>query len=122
MSANIQQFISIGRFKNGRLKIYHDVSNEASIYRFLYNLGFRQCEISGKRIYYRKVKDNLTPVSIAIIRNTFLKYLEQYDYRSLPSDISKNDVINWFLSKNPIRTNNKRLLLGPPPILVAGDT
>jgi hypothetical protein len=105
MNKDIHNFITIHRFKNGRIKIKHDISNESNIYKTLYEFGFRQSKLDGKRIYYHRKKGKIKLVSIEKIRKRFYQFLIAGKYKNLPKDISKDDILNWFLSKNPIRQN-----------------
>ncbi len=105
MNKDIQNFVTIHRLKNGRIKIKHDISNEANIYKLLNEFGFRQGKLNGKRIYFRRIEGKVESVNIKKIRDSFYQFLENGKFKNLPTDISKEDILNWFLGENPIRQN-----------------
>ena len=105
MKVDIQKLISIQRQKNGRIKIKHDISNEANIYKLLNEMGFFQSKLNGKRIYFQRKNGKVEIVNIRLIRDAFFNLLENENYLNRPEDISKEDILNWFLGDNPIKQN-----------------
>lgn len=105
MKKNILEFITVIKHKNGELKITHNLENEANIYKLLREWGFRKSTFKGKKNYFKETIDQKTPVSIIQMRDAFWDFLENEEFINLPEEFSKNDLLNWFLEKNPIREN-----------------
>lgn len=105
MTTDITNFIQIIRQKNGHVKIRHGINNQAYIYEYLYNLGFRQSKLDNKQIYYHRQNQEIKPVNLIQIKNAFHDFLEKEKYTNLPEDITHNDILEWYYSKSPIKEN-----------------
>lgn len=105
MGTDIKKYISIKRNKNGKVKITHDLENEANIYKLLHSLGFRKTNMNNKRFYFQKVDNDLVPVSIHDMRTKFYQMLKGFDFINVPDDVNYIDILNWNLEKQPIKPN-----------------
>lgn len=105
MKTDILGLISLHRFKNGRVKISHDTSNEANIYRLLYAMGFRQGTLDGKRVHFHKEGRNIKICYMRDLKDAFYHFLEAEQYSNCPDDLTREMILDWFLEKNPIRQN-----------------
>ena len=106
MTKSLNDFIQVKRQKNGRVKITHNISNKHNIYRFLKELGFCISRINKKRIYYQRIGDKIRIVSIFDIEDTFKSFIETTDFIDMPSDISRDEILDWFYEKQPIKQND----------------
>lgn len=110
MTRNLFEFIQVKRQKNGRVKITHDISNKHNIYKFLKKLGFCISRINRKRIYYQRIDNKIRIVSIFDIEDAFVKYLKTTDFTDMPSDISRDELLDWFYEKQPIKRSDDLLI------------
>ncbi len=101
----LNNFIKVNKLKNGKLKITHDQENERNILKFIYGLGYRRTKLGSKNIYFRKVENDLLPVSINDIRREFYELLKEFRFCDIPEDIVYTDVLNWYLDKRPLKEN-----------------
>ncbi len=107
VTTDINNFIIIDRQKNGIVKIKHDTSNEANIYKFLRDhLGFYKLTTSKKKDYYKRENNKSTPACIFQIKGAFRNFIKSEHYTNLPKDISPEDIYEWYISKNPIKEND----------------
>jgi len=106
MNKDIKNFVKIKNLKNGKIKLYHNISNEINIYKLIRLFGFRLSKINGKRIYYLRINEKNEQTNFEAINDRFFQFLKNEEYENNSNEISNNDVINWFFEKNPIRRNN----------------
>lgn len=105
MPINIQDFILIHQQQNGVFKLKWDNSKESNIHKWLFNQGFRQGKVGGKRVQYRKVKEQIKIVNITDFKDAFYHFLEHENYEGCPEGVIVSDILNWFLQYKPIRQN-----------------
>jgi len=105
MTKDINNFITIVRQKNGRVKITHDIQNEANIYKLLHELGYCKSKLDNKRIYFRRDKANVIPLHLWDIKNAFLVMLKNLEFINIPDDIEYEDILNWYYRQDPIKDN-----------------
>lgn len=105
MKPDINNFIDIIRQKNGRLKIKHNITNEGNIYKLLRDFGFRKSKLDNDRIYFQRLDDNVKAVCLSDIKDAFRRFLEDGDFINLPSDVSNQDILQWYYSTLPIKEN-----------------
>ncbi len=105
MKEDINKFLTISRYKNGRVKISHDVDNEANIYKLLFKLGFRKATLNNRKILFQKTNDDLIPVKFDDIRVAFCKLLKNFEFENVPDYVNYVDILNWYYVKNPIKQN-----------------
>lgn len=98
---DINDFISITKSRDGRMKISHNVNNEGNIYKFLSSIGFGQTKLDRKRVYYRRIDGDIIPVAIYNIKDEFSKYLKELRF----DNILYSDIMNWYYKKDPIKRN-----------------
>lgn len=101
---DINDFITIAKCTDGRMKISHNINNEGNIYRFLNSIGFGQTKIDGKRVYYRRINGDIIPVTIYDIKDEFSNYLKELKFGNIPN-IPYSDIMNWYYQKDPIKRN-----------------
>lgn len=112
MTTDITNFINIHKQKNGAVKINHGEANESNIYKLLYDFGYRRSRLDDELIYFRSFENDLNPVLLLDIKHAFLNFLSRGDYTNCPKDISREDILDWYYSRNPIREN--RILISFP--------
>ncbi len=105
MEQNISDFVQITRSKNGKIRIAHDLSNKANIYKQLHEQGFRLTKLANKRVFFRRSEKSLTPVSFRNIRDHFEDFLRETRFANIPDYINLDDILNWFYTKEPIKRN-----------------
>ena len=105
MEKDINKYISINRNKSGKTKITHDLENEANIYKLLHSIGFRKTTLNNKKLYFQIVDNDLIPVSIHDMRTKFYQMLKNFEFDNVPEDVSYIDILNWNLTKQPIKQN-----------------
>ena len=105
MEKDINNFLTISRTKNGKVKISHNTENEANIYKMLFKLGFRKTTLNNKKLLFKKTNDDLIPISIHDIRNAFYDLLKNFEFVNVPDDVNYTDILNWNLEKQPIKQN-----------------
>ncbi len=105
MKRDINDFISIVRFRNGQVKINHDGQNQANIYQLLHEFGFRKSKLENKRIYYRRDGEQLIPSSFRKIEDTFFEQLRETEFINIPDDVRFFEIVNHFYEKSPIKEN-----------------
>ncbi len=105
MDRDISRYVTIIRQKNGKVKLSHDINNEANIYKLLYELGFRKSKINNRGVYFQKKGYDLIPVEIDDIRHTFYNFLKKNKFKNMPKDITHEDILRWYLEKAPIKQN-----------------
>lgn len=101
---DINDFITITKCTDGRIKISHSINNEGNIYKFLSSIGFGQTKIDGKRVYYRRINGDIIPVTIYNIKDEFSNYLKELRFGNIPN-IPYSDIMNWYYQKDPIKRN-----------------
>lgn len=105
MTKDINDFICFDRLKNGKIKITSDSNKKANIYKYLHELGFCKSKLENRRIYYRRENGKVNPSNIHYIKHTFWELLQKGDFSNIPDDIENSDILNWYLSKQPIKEN-----------------
>ena len=100
---NINDLITIKRTSSGQFIINQNISNQANLYRYLFELGFRFTKIKNKRFYYQRDKYKLTPIYFEDIRNGFKNALVEFNFSNIPDGLTKEEVINWFYHRKPIK-------------------
>jgi hypothetical protein len=105
MKRDINDFLTLVRSKNGRVKIDHNGQNQANIYKILVDLGFRKSKLENKRIYYRSEGDKLIPSSFTNIVDAFFEQLRESEFINIPDDVRFADIVNHFYEKSPIKEN-----------------
>lgn len=105
MKININDFLTINTQKNGRVFVSHDINQEANIYKFLRELGYRKARLNNKKIYFRRNGTDIVAVSLLDIKFTFIKMFESSDLINIPSDMEHQAIINWYCLKQPIKEN-----------------
>ena len=105
MKREIQDFVTITQGKSGNIKITHDISNESNIYAFLRSLGFRRSRINKKWVYYRRVGQKITASVLREVKDAFLDFLKDEENYSLPKNVTKEQILEWYYSKSPIKQN-----------------
>jgi hypothetical protein len=105
MTTDINNFITILRQKNGKLKITHDVNNRVNVYKFLRDIGFRKSKLDNRRVYYRRHNNKLTIVQPYEIKDAFHDFLKRADYTNIPDDVSHEDILEWYYAKVPFKIN-----------------
>lgn len=105
MTKDINNFVTIVRQKNGKIKIRHDIKNEGNIYKLLRDFGFRKSKLDYKRIYYQRHDNDVKIINPIKIKHAFLDFLKRADYTNLPNDVSHHDILEWYYSKAPIKEN-----------------
>lgn len=105
MKRDINDFITLVRSKNGRVKIDHNGQNQANIYLLMHELGFRKSILENKRIYYRREGEELIPSSFRNIVDAFFEQLRETEFINIPDDIRFADIVNHFYEKSPIKEN-----------------
>jgi hypothetical protein len=105
MQRDINDFVTIVRSKNGRVKINHNGQNQANIYQLLHELGFRKSKLENKRIYYRREGEKLIPSSFSNIVDTFFEKLKETEFINIPEDVRFFDILDHFYEKPPIKEN-----------------
>lgn len=92
---DINDFISITKSRDGRMKISHNINNDGNIYKFLSSIGFGQTKLDGKRVYYRRIDRDIIPVTIYNIKDEFSKYLKELRF----DNILYSDIMNWYYKR-----------------------
>jgi hypothetical protein len=106
MTTDINNFVTLSTFKNGRVKILQTVSNEANIYKLLCNLGYRKTKLNNKNIYLKREGASLLPIHRSEIKQAFFKFLDlDADYSKTLDGTNRGEIINWFYQKNRIKVN-----------------
>ena len=108
MKIDLQKVISVYKYKNGNIKVHHTLENEGNIYEYLNTVGFSETRINGKRVYLKHLQKEREKEEISFeeIKHYFWTLLQKEYYFNIPKDVSKEDILNWFLKNNPIRQNN----------------
>ncbi len=89
--------------KSDHFKISQNISNEANVYKYLFELGYRFTKIKNKRFYYRRDQLKLVPIYFQDIKDAFKNVLDEFNFSNIPDGLSKEDVINWFYHRRPIK-------------------
>lgn len=105
MTNDINNFIQVVRYKNGKTKIKHDFEKQANIFKWLKECGYRKSKLDNKVIYYLKHDEEVISTSFLEIKAAFLEFLVNANYINLPSDINHHDVLEWYHSKHPLKEN-----------------
>lgn len=105
MKRDVNEFITLVRSKNGRVKIDHNSTNQANIYQLMHDLGFRKSKLENKRIYYRRYGEQLIPSNFRKIIDTFFEQLRATEFINIPEDVRFTDIVNHFYEKSPIKEN-----------------
>lgn len=105
MERNINNFIIIDKFKNGRLKISHNGQNQTNIYKLLHELGFRKSKLDNKQIYFRRDGEKLIPINFNKIVDAFFDLFNESAFTNIPEDIEFEDIVNHFYENQPIKEN-----------------
>jgi hypothetical protein len=100
---NINDLITIKRTTSGQFKFSQNISNQANVYKYLYELGFRFTKIKNKRFYYRRDQFKLVPIYFQDIKDAFKNALDEFNFSNIPNGLSKEDVVNWFYHRRPIK-------------------
>ncbi len=100
---NINDLMTIKRLKSGEFKINQSISNQANIYKYLFELGLRFTKIKNKRFYYRRDQFKLIPIDFQDIKNGFKNALVEFDFSNIPDGLSKEEALNWFYHRKPIK-------------------
>jgi len=106
MTIDINKFLNFNQLRNGKTKITFSSQNETNVYILLRELGFCKSNLDGKRIYYQRIENKITPVSLRFINDVFFDFFQKEKYTNISSVITHSDIINWFL-KYQIRKNEK---------------
>lgn len=106
MTTDINNFITLDSFKNGRVKISQTISQEGNIYKLLFELGYRKTKLNDKRIYLKREGTFISVVHPSDIRQAFFKFLSHdADYSNILDGIDREEIINWFYQKNAVKEN-----------------
>ena len=105
MTKDINDFITIYRQKNGKVKITYDISNESNIYKLLHELGYRYTKIDNKQVYFKRENKNLFPVKFLDISLAFRNFLRSANFINIPPDVSLDNILNWYYEKDPVKRN-----------------
>ena len=105
MKININNFFTFDRQKNGNSKISFSLSNEGNIYKFLRELGFCKSKIDNKNVLYRRLENNFSVTNFQDMKITFWNLLKQGEFENMPEQLKCEDILNYYLQKNPIKQN-----------------
>mgnify|MGYP006981486727 CR=1 FL=1 len=106
MATDINDFITLDAFKNGRVKISQTESQEANIYKLLRDFGYGMTKIDNKRIYFKREGTSISSVHPSNFRQAFFKFLvHEADFSNIPDETNKEEIINWFYKKNRVKQN-----------------
>lgn len=100
---NINDLIKIKRSKSGQLKIYQNINNQANVYKYLFELGFRFTKVKNKRFYFQREKSKLVPIYFQDIKDGFINALTEFNFSNIPDSLNKVEVINWFYHRKQIK-------------------
>lgn len=89
--------------KSGQFNINQNTNNQANVYRYLFEIGFRFTKIKNKRFYYRRDQFKLIPSDFQDIKNGFKNALDEFNFSNIPDGLTKEEVINWFYHRRPIK-------------------
>jgi len=103
MKRNLEDFLTIHKQKNGKIKIYQSRSKEGNIYKFLYDLGYRK--VKDKLLYFQYKDRSIVPKKIFEIKKDFLQVILDNNYVDNDKNVDLDRIEYWFLDKNPIRQN-----------------
>lgn len=105
MTKDINDFITIIRQKNGQVKITHTPNNVCNIYKYIYELGYRNSKLGKKRIYFLRNGTNVTPVNFWDIKDDFFERFKKFDFTNIPKDIEYASILNCYYRRQPIKEN-----------------
>jgi hypothetical protein len=105
MKINIDDFVSLSRMKNGKLTSFFNTHNEGNIYKFLRELGYCKSKLDNKQILYQRSEFDVSPVELQDIKHHFYMSLHEIEFIDIPDTIEREDILNWYLKKDPIKEN-----------------
>jgi hypothetical protein len=105
----IENFVEIVRQKNGSLKLLSSRHLQTNSYQLLHNLGFRVCKVAERRVYYRRVNEEVIPIRLSEIEAEFTKQIRTMYLDNLPEGVGYDQFMNWYYSAAPIKENSSLL-------------
>jgi hypothetical protein len=103
----LYKYASIDFLKNGTVKIRFGKStyHQANIFYKLGEFGYR-CKTRNKFYLCGGVNKKDEDVYIYHLNDAFIDYLEQMDLAFFDGKLSNHDVMNAFITDNPIKRND----------------
>jgi hypothetical protein len=105
MEKNINNFITINRQKNGKMKITQTDNNVGNIYKLLHEIGYCKTKLDNKSIYFLRKGIDIVPITFSDIKDAFLNILKDFEFTNIPEDIEYTTILNWYYEKLPIKEN-----------------
>ncbi len=106
MKIDINEFVTFLKLKNGNYKLKYDDKNEVNIAKYLQSIGYGTTELNSKRIFFKRENNDIIPVYFGDIKRVFYQVIRSFEYKNLPENISPIDIMNWCLTKQPVKKNN----------------
>ena len=103
---NVNEFVTFLKLKNGNYKLKYDDKKEVNIAKYLQSIGYGTTELNSKRIFFKRENNDIIPVYFGDIKRVFYQVIRSFEYKNLPENISPIDIMNWCLTKQPVKKNN----------------
>lgn len=102
---DIDEFCTFIIYKNGKYTISYDIKQEGNIYKLLKELGYGFVRTNKRRIYFKKSNSKFEVIYKINFKDAFRDFLDKNDFINIPANFTKNDILNWYFKKMPIKFN-----------------
>lgn len=111
---DINEFVTIKMFKNGKYKLSQQQNNEINVYRILKENGYGKAKIDNRSVYFKREKSgDISSSDYKRICNELRQMLvHNTNFINIPENVSITDITNWFYRNDLINQKNLDSYIG----------